>query len=192
MITEVFFFLSVFDKWKSGKGIVVISPWSSSILRRVENPGVCVRVSCAVACDIFGDHGAESFFKISRDISRILWDAKIHYRVHSVPILTQVKPVHALRSYFFKTRFNIIPPVTFMREKYICMYIYLCWLSSLENQCLRNASVARFSKSLYYFLSHRSSIPLSSLLSTPAINIWYFLTKIFRNCLLNRNRFGVS
>ena len=114
MIIEVFLFLSVFDKWKSAMVIVVISPWRSSILRRVENPNMCVRVSCAVASDIFWDHGAESFFKISHDIPRILWEAKTHYRVHKVPILSQMKPVHALRSYFFKTRFNIIPPVTFM------------------------------------------------------------------------------
>jgi hypothetical protein len=123
MIIEVFLFLSVFDIWKSGKVIGVIAPWRSLVLCRVENPDlcVCVRVSCAVACDVFWDHGADSFLKISKDILRILWDVKIHYRVHKVPILSQMKPVGALRSYFFKIRFNIISPVTFMREKYILL-----------------------------------------------------------------------
>jgi hypothetical protein len=51
MMIEVFLFLSVFDKWKSGKIIVVIFPCRWLILSRVENPDVCVRVSCAVAYD---------------------------------------------------------------------------------------------------------------------------------------------
>jgi len=51
MMIDVFLFLSVFDKWKSGKVNVVIFPWRRLILSRVENPDVCVRVSCAVACD---------------------------------------------------------------------------------------------------------------------------------------------
>jgi len=50
MISEVFLFLSAFDKWKSAKVIVVIFPWRWLILSRVENPDMCVRVSCAAAC----------------------------------------------------------------------------------------------------------------------------------------------
>jgi poly-D-alanine transfer protein DltD len=52
MMTEVFLFLSVFDKWKSGKVIVVISPRMWLILSGVENPDWCVRVSCAVDCEM--------------------------------------------------------------------------------------------------------------------------------------------
>ena len=44
MITEVLLFLSVFDKSKSGK-VIVISPLRASILCRVENPDLCVSVS---------------------------------------------------------------------------------------------------------------------------------------------------
>jgi len=51
MMIEAFLFLSVFDKWKSAKFIVVISPWRWLILSGVENPEACVRVGCAVACD---------------------------------------------------------------------------------------------------------------------------------------------
>jgi len=51
MMIEVFLFLSVFDKWKSGKIIVVISPCRWLILSRVETPDVCARVSCVVAYD---------------------------------------------------------------------------------------------------------------------------------------------
>jgi len=48
MMIDVFLFPSVFDKWRSGKIIVVILPWRWFILRGVENPDVYVRASCAV------------------------------------------------------------------------------------------------------------------------------------------------
>jgi hypothetical protein len=48
MVTAVFLFLSVLDKWKSGKVTVVI-------LCTAENHDVFVRVSCAAACDLWFD-----------------------------------------------------------------------------------------------------------------------------------------
>jgi hypothetical protein len=46
---------------------------------------------------------------------------KIYYRVHSSPyrvfILSQIYPVHALRYYLLKIRFNIILPATHKRPK---------------------------------------------------------------------------
>ena len=51
MMIEVFLFLSVFDKWKYDKVTLVSSPSGWLILRRIENPNVCVHVSCVVACD---------------------------------------------------------------------------------------------------------------------------------------------
>jgi hypothetical protein len=60
MIIEVFFFLSVFDIWKSGKVIVVNSAMEVvSFTQSWESRRACVRVSCAVAGDIFWDYGAE-------------------------------------------------------------------------------------------------------------------------------------
>ena len=52
-------------------------------------------------------------FSGSQEISRILWNPKVHYRIHEfpppVPILTHLDSVHTLTSYFLKIHFNIIP-----------------------------------------------------------------------------------
>ena len=64
-------------------------------------------------------HGAEFFlrtnrFSASQEIPRILWDPKVHYRLHKwqtpVPILSHIDPFHIPTSLFLKIYLNIILP----------------------------------------------------------------------------------
>jgi len=117
----------------------------------------------------------------SQEIPRILWNQNVHCRVHnsspSVPVLSQIIPVHAFPLYYLKVHLNIILPST-LRSCELSLYF------SLPHQTPVCIS----------FLSHTCHIPRQSHYSWfhHLTNIWWGVTTVSSLLSLSRNSSATS
>jgi hypothetical protein len=75
-----------------------------------------------------------------QEVSRPLWNPKVHYHVLKGPpldpVLSHMNPVHILTPYFCNIRFNIILPYSTMSPKLSLLFVFLYFVCSCVSNLL--------------------------------------------------------
>ena len=120
-----------------------------------------------------------NWFSAGQETPRILWNPKVHYRIHKyptpVPILSQLDPVHTSTSHFLKIFLNIILPPTPGSPK-----------RSLSNSFPHQNPV--YASLLPPYVLHTQPIEFFSILS----NVYHLVTKILPAVLVGNNKYSHS